>query len=400
MTLLFKTQYLEAIKARYYNSTKKGKSQILDELCKVTGYSRKHAIRVLAEGHMTGKKNSGRTIAYSQEARYHLKRLWHLMGRICSKKMVAAFPMWLEYYQRADFTPLIKEELLSMSSSSIDRYLSSYKKQFVRMRRSGTRRSKKFNNIIPIKNFDHLASRPGYIQADTVAHCGTSLSGIFMWSMTITDEFTGWTENRVTYGKGANNSLEAIVSAFSSLPFKPISFNSDNGSEFINKELHNYIARDSKIDFTRSRPYRKNDNAHVEQKNFTHVRELFGYERFDFKELELSMNNIYKNYFNILHNFFIPQQKLISKVRVGSRYIKKYDTPKTPYQRVMESKDIAKEKKLELKSKFDSFNPLLLKKELNQKMIEFKREHQSFKKKKRLLAEYYEKRSTKQSKAA
>ncbi len=123
MTLEFKTQYLQAIRRRYFNSTKKGKSQILDELCKITGYSRKHTIRILAEGHMTGKKNSGRTIAYSKDARFHLKKIWHIIDRICSKKMVAVLPVWLEFYQRPNFTVDIKQEILSMSSSTIDRYL-------------------------------------------------------------------------------------------------------------------------------------------------------------------------------------------------------------------------------------------------------------------------------------
>ena len=136
MTLEFKTQYLQAIRRRYFNSTKKGKSQILDELCKITGYSRKHAIRILAEGHMTGKKNSGRTIAYSKDARFHLKKLWYIMGRICSKKMVAAIPVWIEFYQKPNFTADIKQEILSMSSSTKDRYLKGYKKQFMSRRRA------------------------------------------------------------------------------------------------------------------------------------------------------------------------------------------------------------------------------------------------------------------------
>ena len=263
MTLEFKKTYLDVIRRRYFNATKKGKTQMLNELCQVTGYSRNHAMRVLATGHYTGKKNSGRTQAYSSETRVHLRKLWHTMSRICSKKMVAALPIWLKHYQKAGFTPLVKEELLSMSSSTIDRYLRSYKKQFARRKRTGTRRTKKFNNIIPIKNFDQYATKPGYIQADTVAHCGGSLSGIFIWSMTVTDEYSGWTENRAMYGKGGKNSTEAICNAFWKLPFRPISFNSDNGSEFLNSELYGYISTNKNIQFTRSRPYKKNDNAHV-----------------------------------------------------------------------------------------------------------------------------------------
>lgn len=361
MTLEFKTTYLKAIRRRYFNATRKGKSGILNELCQVTGYSRKHAIRVLATGHMTGKKNSGRTTAYSEEARIHLQKLWHTMGRICSKKMVAALPIWLEYYQRPGFTTLIKQELLTMSSSTIDRYLKTYKRQFARRKRTGTRRSKKFNNIIPIKSFDKHATKPGYIQADTVAHY----------------------------------SAEAICNAFWKLPFKPISFNSDNGTEFLNSELYGYISKDKNIAFTRSRPYKKNDNAHVEQKNFTHVRELFGYDRYDFEELVDSMNEIYRNYFNILHNFFIPQQKLLEKTRVGSKYVKKYDEPKTPYQRLLNSKDISKYEKEKLRKRYEELNPIQLTRDLNNKMKLFKRQLDKLKKEKQDLIDYYAERNYK-----
>lgn len=372
MTLEFKTQYLQAIRRRYFNSTKKRKSQILDELCKITGYSRKHAIRILAEGHMTGKKNSGRTIAYSKDARFHLKKIWHIMGRICSKKMVAALPVWLEFYQRPNFTADIKQEILSMSSSTIDRYLKEYKKQFARRRRTGTRRSKKYQSVIPVKSFEHFADRPGYIQADTVAHCGDSLSGKFIWTMTVTGEHTGWTENRTMFGKGGYNSVDAVSSAFFKMPFKPISFHSDNGTEFLNIQLHKYIVEHKKMKFTRSRPYRKNDAAHVEQKNFTHVRELFGYDRLDFDDLTFDMDAIYRMYFNVLHNFFIPQQKLISKTRIGSKYVKEYDAPLTTYQRVMLSPFVSKNIKTDLRKKYESLNPIELKEKLDNKMKEFR----------------------------
>jgi hypothetical protein len=390
MTLKFKTTYLEAIRSRYFAGSKKRKSEILNELCKVTGYSRKHAIRVLSIGHMTSKKNSGRTRAYSNESIIHLKRIWHIMGRICSKKMVSALPIWLKFYQGPEFTPLVKEELISMSSSTIDRYLKDYKKQFARRKRTGTRRSKTFQNVIPIKNFDHFASKPGYIQADTVAHCGNSLSGVFIWTMTVTDEFTGWTENRTMYGKGALAAHDAICTALYAVPFRAISFNTDNGTEFINKILYKLISQDRNIAFTRSRPYKSNDNAHVEQKNFTHVRELFGYDRLEFEDLVEEMDKIYRFHFNVLHNFFIPQQKLISKSRIGSKYVKVYDKPKTPYQRVMESPDISRKRKEDLRKIYEKLNPIELKRELNQKMKEFHKYHEKLKAKKKALVEYYE----------
>ncbi len=177
MTLEFKSTYIKAIQKRYYMASKKEKSAILTELCSITGYHRKYAIEILAKGHKTGKKASGRIKVYSNQSLSHLKKLWHILGRICSKKMVAALPVWLEYYEHEQFSEEIKQEILSMSSASIDRYLKPYKAQFSRRKRTGTVRAKKFAHVIPIKKFDEKNEEPGYLQADTVAHCGNSLSG-------------------------------------------------------------------------------------------------------------------------------------------------------------------------------------------------------------------------------
>jgi hypothetical protein len=372
MTLEFKTQYLIAIRQRYFCGSKKRKTEILNELCQITGYNRKHAIRILSKGHMVGKKKSGRTRAYSPESIRHLKRLWHIMGRICSKKMVGGFPTWLNYYEHDDFDELIREELLSLSAATIDRYLKTYKTQFAGKKRSGTRRSKKFKNIIPIKDFDQKVQTPGYLQADTVAHCGGSMSGKFMWTLTLTDVHTGWTENRPMFQKIVPEMLEAMCCCFRKLPFTAASINTDNGSEFMNKEFYNMISR-KHIEFTRSRPYRKNDNCYAEQKNFTHVRELFGYDRIGHQELYDIMWDIYKNYFNPLHNFFIPQIRSVKKVRIGAKYKRTYDKAKTPFERLMESDKLSNFEKNELQKRFDVLNPITLRKDLNNKLKYYRR---------------------------
>jgi hypothetical protein len=374
MTLKFKEEYLKAIRDRYFRSNKTGKTQILNELCKVTGYHRKYAIRILAKGHHHGSKNSGRCKMYSETTIFHLKRLWHLMGRMCSKKMVAAFPVWLSYYDAKGFGPLIQAELLSMGHSTIDRYLKSYKSNFARTRRSGTIRGvKKFQNIIPIKSFDTKNTQPGFIEADTVAHCGSSLSGQFIWSLTVTDAFSGWTENRAFLGKSADATLSAIISINNGLPYTVHSYNVDNGTEFLNRYFVEYFEGIKSISLTRSRAYRKNDNCHVEQKNFTHVREYFGYERYDREELAKYMNEIYIEYLNPLLNFFTPQLKLQEKSRVGSKYTRKYDKPKTPYHRLMESRQLSSKQKHDLTRQYEALNPIQLKKELSRKISNFKK---------------------------
>lgn len=295
------------------------------------------------------------------------------MGRINSKKMVAAFPVWLEFYEADGFNENVLEELLSMSHSTIDRYLEKYRKHFARLKRTGTKRAKNFLNVIPVKDFTAKAMTPGYLQADTVAHCGNSLSGTFVWTLTVTDECTGWTENRAIYGKNGHSVTTGFTSILWTLPYRPHTLNTDNGTEFLNEKLQTFIVNDQGMKFTRSRAYRKNDNAHVEQKNFTHVREVFGYDRYEKEELTFVMNDIYKNYFNVLANFFIPQHKCIKVERVGSKYRRTFDKPKTPFQRLLESDSLTVFEKEQLRAKYETLNPIKLRKELNNQLKRFKR---------------------------
>lgn len=376
MTLKFKIEYLSAIRKRYFEARKREKSQILNELCAVTGFNRKYAIRILAIKHHEGKKLSGRTKNYSERSVTHLKRLWVIMGEMCSKKMVQALKTWLKYYEDPDCDDEVREELLSMSHASIDRYLKSYKASLGRKKRTGTRPGKMFKNVIPLKSFDQNIDRPGHIEADTVAHCGDSLSGKFAWSLTFTDIYSGWTENRATYCKDSDEVLSAIMDIKFKLPFPIISFNTDNGTEFLNRNLYLYFADKKEIEFTRSRPYKKNDNAHVEQKNWTHVRENFGYERYDLIDQVEIMNVIYKLYLNNLYNFFVPQLKLIEKVRVGSKIVKKYDQPKTPYQRLLESDHLTMGQKEELRRRYQLLNPIELREIIKRQTLKLNRYRQ------------------------
>lgn len=378
MSLKLKMEYLAAIRVRYYNSNKKQKSIILDELCAVTGFNRKYAIRILAIKHIEGKKNSGRKRQYSKDSIKHLQILWVKMGEICSKKIVSALKTWIKYYEAEDFTESIRDEILAMSAATIDRYLKNYKAQLRRKKRSGTKPGKALKNIIPIKDFTTRVEKPGHVEADTVAHCGDSLSGRHIWSLTMTDVYSGWTDNRAIFGKGSDGVLDAIAQIHLRLPYKIVTFNTDNGTEFLNKQLVEYFATESfkdryGIEFTRSRAYRKNDNCHVEQKNWTHVRELFGHDRYDDEALIEYMNDIYQNYHNVLQNFFVPQLKLVKKERIGSKYKRYYDEPKTPYQRLLESPALTMGQKENLRRHYKQLNPFKLKEELEYNLKRFKR---------------------------
>lgn len=292
------------------------------------------------------------------------------MEQIGPRKMAAALPVWLSFYTDPALSDSQRALLLVMSASTIDRLL-----KFIRVRRglSATRPGTYIKARIPISILDWNICKPGYIEGDTVAHCGDNLIGNFINSLTITDIFSTWTENRATWCKGSARIIEALRDLEKTLPFEWLGFGSDNGSEFLNYALDEFLilGRARPISFTRSRPYKKNDQCYVEQKNWTHVRQLFGYDRLDERAMVDLMNEIYRDYWNPLLNFFIPTIKLINKTRVGAKMKKSYDKPKTPYSRLMESINLTDHQKVLLEHRYEKLNPFELKAGLEKKMKEF-----------------------------
>ncbi len=356
-----KRQYLERVRSRYFKSNRKQKTLIIDEFCQVCDITRKHAIRLLNEDFKNNVRKAGRKVFYGPEVHEHVLILWQAMNQMCSKKMVAAIPIWIEFYEVSDHT---KYFLKRISASTIDRILQKHRKEW-RKGQSSTEPSL-IKNKIPIQLLDHAIKEPGYIEADTVAHCGTSLAGEFINTITMTDIYSGWTENRAMWKKESGTVLDAIRSIEIALPFEVKGFASDNGNEFLNHDLHSYFFnRKNRVHFVRRRPYQKNDNAHVEQKNWTHVRELFGYSRFDSLTQVKFMNEIYERLWNPIWNYFTPVMKLKQKTRVGGKIIKTYDETKTPYQRLLDSGLLKDWQRAQLEENFKKLNPFKLKKELD-----------------------------------
>lgn len=366
MTQELKRAYIARVHLRYQKSTRKEKALILDEFCEVFKVTRKHAIKLLNELPIPAGTRPGPKKIYGPEVVHHLHVLWLEMSQMCGKNMKGALPLWLPFY---DCPASTKQLLLEVSSATIDRLLKPFKEGGIRGL-SSTRPADSFiKNKIPIKLIDEDVKEPGYIEADTVAHCGNSLAGEFANSLTMTDLFSAWTENRATWTKEKREVRRAIADIESALPFKIKGFASDNGNEFFNHELHDFFNdRKEKVEVVRRRPYKKNDNAHVEQKNWTHVRELFGYERFDHQELVEQMNDIYRLYWNPLRNFFTPVMKLKEKTRIGGKLVKKHDEPTTPYHRLMNSEHITEREKTVLRSRFERLNPFELKRELESRL--------------------------------
>ena len=377
MNIEARRAYLKAVKERYNYSSKKQKTQILNEFCSVCGYSRKHAIKLLSDVSVKGvvipfKRPVGAPAKYSQAARERLIELWQIMRYPCSVNLQQALTLWLPY--DLETSEEIKRQLLKMGVSTIERALKEIKNK--RPKGLSATQSSSFKSQIPLKLCkDDDKKTVGYFEADTVAHCGESLAGQFAWTLTMTDLLTGWTENRASPSKNALDIKDATADIEQLLPFKIMGFSSDNGTEFLNQTLQDYLTkdRDSGLDVSRGRPYKKNDNAHVEQKNFTHVRNLFGYERLEGQHLINLMNEVYIEYWNPLKNFYSPCLKLKKKERIGSKIRKKYDTPKTPYQRLMESGQLTMKQEEALMIRKSKLNPFTLQKKLNEKLKEFYR---------------------------
>lgn len=362
-----RAEHIKRLSERYKNSDKRKKTMILNEFCLTWNVDRKYASKLLSGKRGGPKKKAGRKPWYDPKLIRHLTVLWDSMERIHPKRMKAALPIWLPFYRDPEFDPNLKFQILKMSASTIGRFLNQGRKVIKGL--SLTKRSKFFRYKIPLTNTNEKIINAGHVAADTVAHCGDDISGSFAWSLTITDRLSGWTENRAMRDKTANSVKNATTSIEAELPMKIKSIQTDCGTEFLNYTMMKYFThRPAPVVMSRSRPYQKNDNAHVEQKNFTHVRECFGYERIHDLSLITLMNEIYRDYWNPLHNFFLPQMQLASKERIGSRIKKKYDFPKTPCERLKLAPNVSEEEKAKLTIRLKSLNPFELKRGLEQKL--------------------------------
>lgn len=379
MPIEVRRQVAKTIAMRYKNATKKQKKIILDEFCATCGYSRKHAIRlilrwvhILASGRRPRANKSGRIPLYGSTVQHFTVVLWKKMRRMCSKRMKEALPVWLGYFNEPGCTEEVKRKMLMMSPATIDRILKPHRAEW-RRGLSATRPGAFIKSQIPIELLDSKVRSPGHIEADTVAHCGSSLLGEFTNSLTLTDLLSGWTENKALWTKRSDEVIYNIKEIRSRLPFRIMSFASDNGSEFLNRPLVDYFSdiRQGRVKFIRRRPYKKNDAAHVEQKNDAMVRKLFGYSRLDHPDFCKIMNEIYVNYWNPLNNYFFPVMKLKKKIRIGAKMKKIYDTPKTPFARLMDSPYLTKLQKERLEMNYLNLNPFTLRQGLDQKLSYF-----------------------------
>jgi hypothetical protein len=367
MSQTSKHEYLERMKWRYQQRGREGRSRLLDELEEICGYDRKYAIKLMNGSLPPPRGRRGRGPVYGAAELAVIKPIWRAAHQPCGKLLQPMLPLWLPHWE-ADHGPLepgLKARLERISASTLDRLLAPSKAAEQRRRQSGTRPGTWLKTQIPIRTDHAEVDRPGYLEADTVAHCGSSLSGDFVGTLDLTDVHTQWTECRAVWNKGRHGIVAQIRNIEQQLPFPLRGFDSDNGSEFLNWHLVSYLQERGEqpaVAFTRSRPYHKNDNARVEQKNWTHARSWVGYERLDQPECVAALNAAYLAWC-ALKNYFVPVMKLESKRREGGRYRKRYDRPRTPVQRVLEGEGLAPEARAALEARQTQLNPFALRRQ-------------------------------------
>jgi transposase InsO family protein len=316
---------------------KQERSRLLDEFCRAAGYHRKYGIALLNGARinvLTPKRRRGPT--YSRATVRAAEYIWEAAGYPWSSRLKASFALWLPWArgQVPGFTDEVQAQLLRISARQLDRRLHPKKRRLKRRMYGRTKPGTLLKHHIPIKTDHWDVAEPGYCEIDLVSHSGACASGEFIYSLNLTDIHTGWCETRAVMGRGEQGVVAALEEIRRALPFALKGIDSDNGSEFINHHLVRYC-EERAIQFTRSRPYQKNDNAHIEQKNWTHVRRVFGWDRYDTPALLEAMNEIYRGELGRMMNLYQPSVKLIEKKRIGSKLCRRYDEAQTPLDRLL-----------------------------------------------------------------
>ena len=328
-------EYLAQMRDRYVRASRMEKGRMLTEAVTVTGYHRKAVIRAWRRPTVRRARGPrrGRPTHYDAAVVRALRAIWTAAGYPWSRRLKALLPTWLPWARRRlALSPATEKKVRAISARQIDRVLAPDKRTIRRRMYGRTKPGRLLKHHIPIKTDHWDVTEPGFTEVDLVSHSGDRADGDFLHTLNLTDIHTTWVEHGAVMGKSQVRVQERLAQLRAALPFALRGIDSDNGSEFINAHLHRYCQA-QQIQFTRGRPYKKNDNAHIEQKNWTHVRKLMGYVRYDSAAALTAMNAVYAD-LRLLQNLFLPSVKLQRKERIGARLRRYYDAPQTPLERV------------------------------------------------------------------
>jgi len=365
----FRMQYLETVYERYRKASKSSKTRILNELCQNCSYNRKYVIwRLNQEWEKKIRRARGRRKVYQAEVLRVMEAVWEAANYPWSVRLREILRLWMPWIRsRFHLSKRQEERLLKMSSSTIDRHLKEKKRKLRRRIYGRTKPGALLRHQIPVRCEHWNQTLAGYLELDLVSHSGECATGDFLHTLNLTDLASGWVESRSVMGKGEKGVLDGLREMAQELPFKVLGIDSDNGSEFINWHLKSYCDSED-VQFTRSRPYKKDDNAHIEQKNWTHVRKLMGWDRYDSQEALEAMNDLYANELRLWMNLFQPCVKRLRTIRRGSHFRRVYDQPKTPLDRLLACSGAEHKKLLELQALRKRTDPFELAAKVQQKL--------------------------------
>ena len=371
MNMDARNQYLKVLQDKYFmTKSKKEKSSILDEYCQNTGQNRKYVIRKINSPLSSAHKRRKKKEVYDGYVRAALGEVWEIFDRPCGQRLEVILKEQVDNLRDLGelLTPNeVAEKLKKIAPATIDRKLRHQKQVLHLKRKYHGKRNPLIYQRIPVRAGDWDRTLVGQIQIDLVEHCGSSASGLFTNSVSSCEIATGWWEGEAVMGRGQERTHKAITRIRKRTPFEWKEMHPDNDTAFINDQLERY-ANTEGIKFSRSRPYKKNDNCFVEQKNSTHIRAILGHLRYDTDQEQKIINSLYRRELRLYKNFFQPVMKLKEKVREKGKIHRKYDVPKTPYQRLIESDQIPEETKKQLKEIYLSLNPAELKRRIDEKI--------------------------------
>lgn len=367
-----KKQYMNTLRKEYFKADRKGKTAILNEYCKRTGEDRKYAIKKFRYKIKTKEahERKKRSCKYDKEVVANLVKVWNIFDHSCGQRLKTSLENELDRlvkFKEITCSDEIIKKLKTMSPATIDRKLKHEKEVLKLNFKHGKKKQSTLLSEVPVKNSLEQDRKPGNTQIDCVEHCGASVAGDYINSLAAIDIYFFWWEGEAVMGKGQQRALQGMKNCRERSPIDWAGIHPDNGSNILNWHIYKY-AQEENIELSRSRPYKKNDNCFIEQKNSTHIRRPLGYLRFDTEEEQEIINDLYRNELRLYKNFFQPVMKLKEKTKVKGKSHRKYDTPKTPYQRIMESKEVDNKIKEELKEVYNNLNPAELKRKIDEKV--------------------------------
>lgn len=374
MSQTTRKEVLNKLRWRYQTAGLEHKRKLLTQAQDLLGYHRKSAIRALSRMPKPGvpQLKTGRPISYDPaQLLPPLRRIWEASDYACGLRLAAMLPEWIPAFEAHEksLPAEVREKLLQASPRTLDRLLAPLRYQG--KGRSLTRPGSLLRQQIPIRGSVWEENKAGWLEVDTVALCGGSVEGEFVWMVDGVDYATTWVEVRGMWGRGQASTLAALQDMEQSLPFELLGLDSDNGGEFINHHVLKWLQkRDRPVYMTRSRPYKSDDNAHVEQKNWTHVRQCFGYQRYDNPEVVEPINALLKGPYGQLRNFFYASLKLEKKERQKGRLKRVYGEVQTPLERVLASPEVCLQTKERLRAEKRKLNPFALKQEVDRRLKE------------------------------